>query len=184
MQTRPPMPAPRLRRPIQPPAHAHASATDRLLEWHDEWTLHVDFMDADHRRLLQQLNRLGNHIEQWTSGRDQIDRAMLINDLQALATLTREHFAREERIMHTVEYPYSDSHRDEHAVLLAECDALIQDTRTGAMDWHEQAVLPALEHWLTAHILTDDQLLARYLRRSGMASALGGDLGLAPESGQ
>ena len=165
------MPAPGRRRPIQPPAHAHVGATGRLLEWHDEWTLHVDFMDADHRRLVQQLKRIGGRIERLTSAQGHRDEAALIADLETLASLTRQHFAREERIMRAVEYPYLDSHRDEHAVLLAECDALVQDTHTGAVDWHDQAVLPALEHWLAAHILADDRLLARYLRRSGMTFA-------------
>ena len=171
MHMRPPMPAPGRRRPIQPPAHAHVGATGRLLEWHDEWTLHVDFMDADHRRLVQQLKRIGGRIERLTSVQGHRDEAALIADLETLASLTRQHFAREERIMRAVEYPYLDSHRDEHAVLLAECDALVQDTHTGAVDWHDQAVLPALEHWLAAHILADDRLLARYLRRSGMTFA-------------
>jgi hemerythrin-like metal-binding protein len=142
-----------------------------MLEWRDEWTLHIDLMDADHRRLAQQLKGIGGRIERLTSAQGHRDGAALVADLETLAALTRQHFTREERIMRAVEYPYIDSHRDEHAVLLAECEAIVQDTRAGAVDWHDQAVLPALEHWLAAHILTDDQLLARYLRRSGMTFA-------------
>jgi len=171
MHMRPPMPAAGHRRPILPPTHVHASATGRMLEWHDEWTLHIDIMDADHRCLVQQLKRIGGHIEELIHGRRDRNGTALIADLETLAALTRQHFTREERIMRAVEYPYIDSHRDEHAVLLAECDALVQDARAGAVNWHDQAVLPALEHWLAAHILTDDRLLARYLRRSGMTFA-------------
>ena len=49
---------------------------------------------------------------------------------------------------------------------------LIADARAGRIDWSDPAVLPSLEHWLVAHVLDDDGLLARYLRRCGMAGTV------------
>jgi hemerythrin len=154
-----------------PPIHRQALDTAafaaQFLDWRAEWTLHVAFMDADHRRLAQQLV----HVAEAVSRRDtEPSDAHIIRALEHLALLTRRHFAREEEIMRAARYPHLDGHRNEHAALLGDCGALIADARAGRIDWSDPDLLPALEHWLVAHILDDDRLLARYLRRSGMAS--------------
>lgn len=157
---------------VRRPLHQQvATPNTGFLDWQDEWTLHVDFMDGDHRCLLRQLYRLGQGFRDLSRNEKPCEGSAVLAELRVLATLTRRHFAREEQVMRAAAYPHLDSHRDQHRMLLAECDVLLEDARAGRIDWADPSLVPALRHWLVGHVLDDDRLLARYLRRSGMAVA-------------
>jgi len=180
MQTRAEAPAPTRRQPIRRQALITSTSTASVLDWRDEWTLHIDFMDADHRRLARQIRRIAAHVDRLKPDRPLP--ARLLDDLAGLAALAKFHFAREEEIMQAAAYPHLDHHRDEHAVLLGECESLVADGRTGRVDWSDLALLPSLEHWLVAHVLDDDRVLARYLRRCGMTAMAPQTALLLPDS--
>ena len=71
-----------------------------FLDWRDEWTFGVDFMDDDHRALADMLNRIAEDFPP-VRQRDvsEASSRRLAEALEELAQHTREHFRREEDAM-------------------------------------------------------------------------------------
>ena len=141
-----------------------------LLEWRDQWTLDVGFMDEDHRALAQQLNQIARD---WGLSEDglpplagggpgALERLMAV--LESLAVHIREHFEREEETMRTVDYPEMAAHKGEHDLLLAEFRITIRTIREAGVAGLDQLTLESMKDWLMGHVLEVDRRLAEFLK--------------------
>lgn len=144
-----------------------ATLPSAFLEWRDEWTLEVGFMDEDHRHLASLINRLardfGPHLQ---SGQlpPSPEAPSLADALDELYRAAREHFHREEDVMRNDGYPDFDDHKADHDLLLAELSVLtreLQETDTLHLD---AEVLDNLKDWLLGHVLDYDRRLADFLQ--------------------
>jgi hemerythrin len=158
------------RRNIRAPSNLSTSAPG-VLTWREEWTLHVEFMDADHRLLAQYLGRIARDFDRCIAWKSRPGAERMLAALETLGELTRQHFRREEEVMHLAEYPLLDAHAAEHELLLAEHTELMRAIGSSGSEGLAPTTLTALAQWLFGHILDDDRTLALYLRRSGFATA-------------
>jgi hemerythrin len=153
--------------PLYPAPHAAS-----FLAWRNEWTLHVDFMDEDHRCLAAILNHIAPDICRCAEGRwNAAIGARLLSRLESLGAHTREHFRREEQAMRASDYPDFAQHKAEHDLLLAEYTVMLRDIRSTGPQSVELGILDALKQWLIGHVLHDDKAFADYLLNQPAAAA-------------
>lgn len=151
-QPMPPRAAPRFGAPLRPP----------LIEWREEWTLEVGFMDEDHRNLAIFLNELAR--EWGPAGDAEGGSEVLLASLEELGHHTREHFRREEEVMRTLRYPDLPAHKSEHDLLLADLVGTVRGLRRGGAASLDTGTLHALKDWLIGHVLEMDRPLAEFLK--------------------
>jgi hemerythrin-like metal-binding protein len=126
------------------------------LEWHPALEVGHAKIDADHRTLVDAINRLHAATEQ---GEDQAELAVVLNFLR---DYTVTHFKVEEALMIQYAYPRASSHFAAHSDLLMQVSDFIAAFRAGKAGT-AQEMLIFLETWLVGHILDSDRLLAAHL---------------------
>ena len=120
-----------------------------LIEWQDSFSVGIDKMDADHKRLFDIINRVdeaekaGKSV-QWA--------------LEDLRNYTEYHFKREEERMTAAAYPEIDEHKREHTAFV-EWLVAVERTYNLSPDAHfhiAETVNEYLRDWWTHHILLID----------------------------
>lgn len=147
---------------------AHLAAS--FLEWRDDWTLDVGFMDEDHCRLAALVNRLARDFGvRPVSGQPppRFHGPPLAEALEELAQEARSHFQREEELMRTDQYPDFDDHKADHDLLLAELSVLVRELQDAKTEHLDASVLDTLKDWLLGHVLDFDRRLADFLKNPG-----------------
>lgn len=144
----------------------------RLLTWHDEWSVNIDVVDAEHRGLIEHLADICHRFGPEASPRRSGDACALIDALTDLGEAVREHFNREEELMQAVDYEDIAEHCTEHALLMAEytdqlrrwraecIDVLDEDAQDNARDWILDHILGADRDFAKAFHALDDRLAA------------------------
>lgn len=124
--------------------------------WNERYRLGVDEMDAEHKILIERINALANAIN------DGASHAKLLERYRALSHYTKEHFADEEKFMHSIGYPDLKNHQTVHKTLLARVDDFEDQVALGTYD--PAALMAFLNDWLVKHILGVDMKYANYTR--------------------
>jgi hemerythrin len=116
-------------------------------------------MDADHNALAVLFNRLADAVDK-RKGKDFC--GSVLDDIIAHA---QTHFHLEEQLMAQHDYPKSEQHKAEHAMLIGQA---LNYRATFDVDAAESPI--AVAHfpdvWLAFHILFSDKELAEFLARS------------------
>lgn len=126
------------------------------LTWRDDWLLHIDMLDADHREMVRLLNRLA----------DADDPAPLSMRLGDLISMLRGHFRLEQEFLRAIDYPDLEAHCREHALQLAEfvdLRRLLIDSSDAALEAQE---LQSIKQWFFSHVIAADRRFAAYYRES------------------
>lgn len=128
-----------------------------LLHWRPNMSLGIAALDADHRHLIDLLNRL--HF-MFLAG----DENAAVGDvLDELLAYTRRHFAREEAVMRRTGYPGFQRHRQQHREL-ADRLAVFRARFDAAPDQFDMAAFyDFLSEWLLVHVLDEDMKLKPYV---------------------
>jgi hemerythrin len=126
------------------------------LAWSYVFSVGIDEIDEDHRRLIDIFNILNHSV---TAGDAP---AYLAAVLEELINCTVWHFSHEERLMLKYDYPGYAEHRQEHQDLIAGAREL-QEKILQAGQLVATQDLEFLEHWLTEHILATDMKLGSFL---------------------
>ncbi len=128
--------------------------------WTPGLAVGVESMDAQHRRLFEQLNQL---IAAVRAGRGA---AEVGRTMDFLDSYVREHFADEERLLAEAGYPGLEAHHRMHAGFTAE----LETVRAGlsADDSDREALAERLHlsmrDWLLRHIRVEDRAYGAFLR--------------------
>ena len=125
-----------------------------LVKWQEEYSVHVDAIDEQHKRFLAIINKLA---QVQATDRDAVGIAM--DDLLDYAAY---HFAAEERILATRPQVDLAEHRKRHNVFINRMVLLKRDFNTGK-DIDPTEVFDWAGAWLLHHILRRDK---RYLTAS------------------
>ncbi len=128
-----------------------------LFAWSDDLSVGNQFIDADHKKLIQLINDFHNAMEQGR-GNDVIGKV-----LNNLIIYTKEHFQREQTEMQRIQYPKYLAHKLEHEKLIKDVLELQQSFAKGT-NMLSLKVSKFLRDWLVNHILQTDKLLANALR--------------------
>lgn len=123
------------------------------LTWSDDLAVGNTFIDGDHQKLIDMVNRLHALMAEG-KGKDVLGKV-----LHNLITYTREHFRREEDLMAKMRFPGLTEHKAEHEKLLIEVLELQKKFESGAATLSIQ-VLHFLRDWLVNHIGKSDKELA------------------------
>lgn len=144
----------------------------KILTWREDWTLRIDPLDDDHRRIVDLLLDIALRFrdEPDAAGRgdfgdtgvDPGGEGGLYDALARLGEFTRNHFRREEEFMRTIDYPGLAEHRSEHALLMAEHTAMVRELRARGAERLAPEDLENLKHWVVAHILGADRGFADF----------------------
>lgn len=127
--------------------------------WHDDLSVGESMIDADHRHLIDLINRLHANMELGKG------KHLIAEVLAELFQYASAHFKREEAYMHRILYVGFTAHKKEHQSLLQELRALQEKFDAGTLIM-SVPVLHFLRDWLRHHILESDKALAIAVRKS------------------
>jgi len=132
-----------------------------FLTWSDNLAVGVADVDAQHRELVDLVNRL--HVAM-SEGRG---KALLGATIDALVDYTQVHFTTEEAYFDTYGYPDADSHRLEHEAFVARVadfkQGFDEDRLMLSLD-----VMDFLGDWLVGHINRRDKAFGPFLNERGV----------------
>lgn len=132
-----------------------------LIEWKDEYSVKVDIVDIQHKRLFEILNQFYEDIIA-IRGQDSIKK--VVNDLSEYAVI---HFKTEEDIMKKIDYPEYKMHKKEHETFVNKVIELQTKLQNGAFVLSIE-VLNFLKDWLINHILKVDKMYTEYFNKHGI----------------
>ncbi|MCB2101058.1 MAG: hemerythrin family protein [Rhodobacterales bacterium] len=137
------------------------------IEWREQLSIDNDVIDADHRHLIDIVNRF----EALSENFDDVSQALEI--LMSLRLYTKIHFEREEHLQRVSGYRFLDSHRREHADLIRQLEGVIAKARGCELRdlprlSNETALL--LREWLIGHIIKSDLRMKPFVAAMGEAA--------------
>jgi hemerythrin len=144
----------------------------KLLTWREDWSLHIEALDRDHRALIEQLADICiRFCPEASSGRSG-EADALLKALSELGDAVREHFQREERFMRAFDYEAIGQHQCEHALLMAEFTSMLREWQAEGRSVFDEAGQGLIRDWLLAHILGADRTFAEtYFQLCGREEA-------------
>lgn len=139
-----------------------------LFRWRDNLSLGVASIDADHKKLIDLLNRL--HFMSIAGA----DTDAIGGVLSELVMYTRTHFRREEALMQAVRYPDFAEHQRLHREMTSELATYEAAYATDPKTFDIDAFYDFIADWLLVHVMTVDMKLQPHLtavRASNTAAA-------------
>jgi len=124
-----------------------------LIEWKDSYALGVPSVDLEHRQLIDLINELHEKL-----CREREAPSTVVEFLGELVTRVGAHFALEERLMRTSDYPDYPAHKADHERLLDEIRDLMDDYED-RLHPDLAAFAASLDTWFTAHFRSHDAKL-------------------------
>ncbi|MBF0324719.1 MAG: bacteriohemerythrin [Alphaproteobacteria bacterium] len=131
-----------------------------MLAWNDEYSINIQQIDAQHRRLFATANHLLDAVESERS-REEVAAA-----LDFLITYTKYHFAEEEALMQRYGYSDTPEHKQRHVKLTKQ--VLELEERIAREPVQAVEVLEFLHDWIVTHILIEDRKYAAALNAAGV----------------
>jgi len=132
-----------------------------LFVWNDSYSVKVAACDAQHKRLFDIINQLGDAMR---TGKGQ---EVLAKTIGELLTYTRTHFQQEEALMKKANFPQLAPHQAMHRKFIGDVEKLDRDLREGHSANSVQ-VLDLLRDWLLNHILKVDRTYSECLNAAGI----------------
>jgi hemerythrin len=117
-------------------------------------------IDGQHRELFHRIDKL------LAASREKRSREEVAQTLTFLGDYVVHHFAAEERLMATADYPEAEAHRAEHARFVQEFGILYREFKAeGPTTLFIIRVGNRVTGWLREHIYRTDRSLVEYLRQ-------------------
>lgn len=130
------------------------------LVWREQLSVANDVIDADHKYLIDIINR----VEQGMAAKNL---RSLAAALESLSKYSQEHFAREEKIAKAAGYQQVPDLNQSHQALLKQLDEV--KTEIGQMqEWSPEVVdrfTSLLRSWLIDHVVKEDLLMKPTLQK-------------------
>ena len=125
----------------------------KTFEWTNDFNTGQPVVDQQHRRLVDLINELGQAL-----GDHEANQAQLQSVFAELADYARKHFEDEEQLMTDsgIDVRHIDRHRMIHANFLNDVAAIYEAGKQN-VDQCGADMMDYLTHWLTFHILGQDQ---------------------------
>ena len=138
------------------------SDSEVFFKWMPEYSVGIDEIDAQHRKLVNILNRLFIAVSKREG--DQV----IAGVLDALTDYTRTHFALEEQLLHLAQYAELEAHMKEHHKLLEKLHALCRKHLEEEKPIYFE-MLSFLKAWLKEHIQGEDAKYSTALHAAGFS---------------
>lgn len=124
-----------------------------LMTWTSAMSVGLPELDEDHRVLIRIINQLAE------SEKNEDHVSVLRQSLYSLLRYAEFHFAREEKVLATCEFPGMTHHKGEHRAFtdhMRKLAAALDDEELPAAEIVNQELLTYLRDWLNHHILIED----------------------------
>jgi hemerythrin len=132
-----------------------------LLAWNDRLSVNIREIDAQHKKLVDMVNRLH---EAMKDGKAEMMLMRIVDEMKQYAA---NHFALEEQYMKKHAYPEYGAHKSEHDKFVAKVIQVEKDCKSGkcamSMD-----ILNFLSNWLVNHIKGVDKKYGPFLNNLGI----------------
>lgn len=125
-------------------------------EWSDEFSVGVEEIDREHKRLLAVLNNLHDAVQAGGA------REVLGKVMDELLLYVAYHFAHEEELFLRTGYPGFERHRLQHRALTITVKEIYEDFQLSDSEALPGQVLLFLKHWLYDHIMGSDRAFGMY----------------------
>ena len=133
----------------------------RYLTWKDSYSVGIDSIDNDHKKLIHLINNLQTAVDYKT------DRQFESQTLDEVVDYTVYHFTREEGLMEDNGYPGFVPHKAKHEEMIAKVNNYVEAYKkdeSGAIE----SLLTYLKSWLIKHINGTDQEYSEFLISKGV----------------
>ncbi len=127
--------------------------------WSENISIGDPRADREHSELLEHLRQIHQSHETGASG------AKLTTLLSGLLSMTEQHFAHEADLMAEHGFPGREDHLKEHALLLRDGNALLDELRNDRISFSIDT-LKFLERWLFQHMKRSDREVADWIRNA------------------
>lgn len=145
---------------IIPFVHSRLAST-QFVEWKDDYSVGIDSIDQQHKRLLNLINQLQTAVDYSTG--EQFEREAL----DELVDYTKTHFSYEEGLMKDNDYPDFEAHKLQHEKMFKKVEEVLSEYEQD----HDTAMSNAaefLKDWLIRHINGTDKEYSSYLIGKGV----------------
>ncbi|MFH2037324.1 MAG: bacteriohemerythrin [Candidatus Zixiibacteriota bacterium] len=127
-----------------------------IIEWSDEYLIHVDKIDKQHHRLFELLNNLEN------CGDVDSCAKKMAETIKGMVEYAHYHFAEEEKVMQLFNYPEIEKHKTSHKKLINQIKAFLIRLKKGK-GVQSNELRQFLVDWLTNHIKTEDIPIGKHI---------------------
>jgi hemerythrin-like metal-binding protein len=132
-----------------------------LFEWKDEYSVGVNELNLQHKKIIQLLNEL------YEAMRDRKPKETLGKILDNMTTYAAMHFQTEEKYMKKYDYPGMDAHKKQHEDFVAKVIDFKEKFHQGSL-MLSLDVLNFLKSWLKEHIMGADKEYAPFFEQKGL----------------
>ena len=129
--------------------------------WKDEYSVGIDSLDNDHKKLISLLNQFTMAYDYAMS--EEYEREAL-NDL---ISYTKYHFEREEKLLEQHDYPDVIAHKAQHKKMIEQVNGFMDIYSEKGHDSLNE-ISSFLSHWLINHINGTDKEYSELLIRNGV----------------
>lgn len=136
-------------------------ASEQFVEWKDEYSVGIDSIDQQHKKLLNLINQLQTAVDYSTG--EEFEREAL----DELVEYTKTHFSYEEGLMKDNDYPDFEPHKAQHDKMFVKVGEVLAEYEKD----QDSAMANAVEYlrdWLINHINGTDKEYSRYLIDKGV----------------
>ena len=133
----------------------------KFLIWKDEYSVGLDSIDQQHKKLVNLINQLQTAVDYSTG--EEFEREAL----DELVNYTKTHFTFEEGLMKDNDYPDYEPHKAQHEKMIKEVEkvlAMYEEDHDTAMD----NAVKFLKDWLIKHINGTDKQYSSFLIGKGV----------------
>ncbi|MCW8924393.1 MAG: bacteriohemerythrin [Gammaproteobacteria bacterium] len=136
-------------------------AVKGFMEWKDEYSVGIDSIDEQHKKLINLINQLQAALIYATG--IEFEREAL----DAMVDYTKTHFAYEENMLEDNDYPGFEAHKAEHAKMIAKVESVLAEYEKEPETAMQNAV-DYLQDWLIVHINGTDKEYCDYIISKGV----------------
>ena len=130
--------------------------------WKEEYSVGVETLDLDHKKLLNLLNQFNTAYNYAMSEEYELEA------LKDLTAYTKYHFTREEKMMADSGYPDLEAHKKQHQIMIDEINKVEEKYQEMGHDAFEE-VSEFLTDWLINHINGTDKQYSEHLNNNGFS---------------
>ena len=133
----------------------------RYLTWKDSYSVGIESIDNDHKKLLHLINNLQTAVDYKT------DKLFEKQTMDEVIDYTEYHFKREEGLMENNGYPGFVPHKAKHEQMIEKVNEFVEayeKDESGAIE----SLLAYLKSWLINHICATDQEYSEFLISKGV----------------
>ncbi len=136
-------------------------ATRKYLIWKDDYSVGIDSIDQQHKKLINLINHLQTAVDYSTG--EQFER----DALDELVDYTKTHFTYEEGLMRDNEYPDFEAHKAQHEKMFKKVAEVLAEYEKD-QDTAMSNAVAYLKNWLINHINGTDKQYSSYLIGKGV----------------